>query len=197
MPTGEYSRNVEPARLSPAAEENLVQRLYYRQMDLAAQKETERQQTLDRALAQKNVTITKGQEDNLVSRIYDQQLQRFAASKAERDRKVEEEVHRNDKKMDGDEIGNQVQRMYDEELKRSKMRRAALQERYLPTQEPKKINKKDLQDCVERLYHVDYEKRDEELFKKYVYPYDPKSTVISRADEQEMANRLCTTKGTS
>ncbi|CAM37354.1 conserved hypothetical protein [Leishmania braziliensis MHOM/BR/75/M2904] len=84
---------------------------------------------------------------------------------------MEEEVHKNDKKMEPSEIDDQVRRMYEEERKKSRMRREALNSRYLLTAEPKKIGKKELKGCVDRLSHVDWEKRDEELFKKYVSPY--------------------------
>ncbi|AIO00059.1 hypothetical protein LPMP_291080 [Leishmania panamensis] len=196
MEAVEYSTLTAEQRLSPGEEENLVQRLYYRQMQLAAQREEERRATLERARAQTQKHISKEEEGHLVSRMYDQQVERFANSKAERDRKMEEEVHKNDKKMEPSEIDDQVRRMYEEERKKSRMRREALNSRYLLTAEPKKIGKKELKGCVDRLSHVDWEKRDEELFKKYVYPYDPKTTRISRDEEQAMADRLSTTKGT-
>ncbi|KAG5497302.1 hypothetical protein JIQ42_03787 [Leishmania sp. Namibia] len=195
MATEECSKPAAEQRLTPDAEENLVQRLYYRQMKLLAQREEERRATLERTRAQMQKHISKEEEHHLVSRIYDQQVERFANSKAERDRRVEEEVHRNDKKMDPSDIDDQVRRMYEEERKKSQVRREELNSRYMPTAEPKKIGKKELHASVERLSHVDWEKRDEELFKKYVYPYDPKSTKISRDDEQAMADRLSTTKG--
>ncbi|KAG5473769.1 hypothetical protein LSCM1_04399 [Leishmania martiniquensis] len=196
MATEEYSKLVSEQRLSPAAEEDLVQRLYYRQMKLLAQREEERRVTLERTRAQMQKHISKEEENHLVSRMYDQQLERLANSRAERDRRVEEEVHKRDRKMDPSEIDDQVRRMYEEERKKSRARREELNSRYMPTAEPKKIGKKELQASVERLSHVDWEKRDEELFKKYVYPYDPKTTTISRDDEQAMADRLSTTKGT-
>lgn len=195
MATEEYRDAPAETRLSPEAEENLVQRLYYRQMELTAQREEERRTALERARAQTQRHISKEKEGNLVSRMYDQQVERFANSKAERDRKVEEEKHKNDKKLDPSDIEEQVRRMYEEERKRGQSRREELNARYIPTAEPKKIGKKELKECVERLSHVDWEKRDEELFKKYVYPHDPKTITISRADEGAMADRLSTTKG--
>ncbi|GET90388.1 hypothetical protein, conserved [Leishmania tarentolae] len=195
MTATENYKGVAENRLSPEEEENLVQRLYYRQMKLMEQREEERQAALERARAQTKKPISKDEEGRLVSRMYDQQVERFANSKAERDRKVEEEKHRNDKKMDSSEIDDQVRRMYEDELQRSQARREELNSRYMPTAAPKKIGKKELKGCVERLSHVDWEKRDEELFKKYVYPYDPKTTRISRDDEKAMADRLSTTKG--
>jgi hypothetical protein len=197
MSADDYDNMVAAPRLSPEAEENLVQRLYYRQLELATQRESERQATLERTRAQNKKHITKEEEEHLVSRMYDQQLQRFASTKEEREKKQEAEMHKNDKKISQSEIEHHVHRMYDEEREKSQTRRAQLATRYMPTAEPKKISKQELQECVERLSHVDWEKRDEELFKKHVYPYDPKTTKISRSDEQAMAERLSTTKGSS
>ncbi|AYU80600.1 hypothetical protein, conserved [Leishmania donovani] len=195
MTATEYHKLIAERLLSPEEEENLVQRLYYRQMKLTEQREEERRATLERTRAQMQKHISKDEEGRLVSRMYDQQVARFANSRAERDRKLAEEMHKNDKKMDSSEIDDQVRRIYEEERKRSQARREELYARYMPTAEAKRIGKKELKGCVERLSHVDWEKRDEELFKKYVYPYDPKTTKISRDDEQAMANRLSTTKG--
>lgn len=197
MSADDYDNMVAAPRLTPEAENNLVQRLYYRQQELTAQRESERQATLERTRGQNNKHISKSEEEHLVSRMYDQQLQRFAATKEEREKKMEAEAHRNDKKISQSEIESHVHRMYDEERERGKTRRAQLTARYVPTAEPKKIGKQELQECVERLSHVDWEKRDEELFAKHVYPYDPKTTKISRTDEQAMADRLSTTKGTA
>lgn len=197
MSTNDYDNMVAAPRLSPEAEDNLVQRLYYRQLELTTQRESERQATLERTRAQKNKHISKEEEEHLVSRMYDQQLQRFASTKEEQERKKEAEAHKNDKKVSQSEIEQHVHRMYDEEREKSQTRRAELAARYTPTAEPKKIKKQELQECVQRLSHVDWEKRDEELFKKYVYPYDPKTTKISRSDEQAMADRLSTTKGSA
>ncbi|KAK7200030.1 hypothetical protein NESM_000052500 [Novymonas esmeraldas] len=195
MAAEEYREVAVEQRLSPEAEENLVQRLYYRQMELTAQRDEERRTTLERARAQTQKHISKEEEGRLVNRMYDQQVERFANSKAERDRKVEEEAHKNDKKMDPSDIDDQVRRMYEEERKRGQSRREELSTRYMPTAEPKRIGKAELKECVDRLSHVDWEKRDEELFKKYVYPFDPKTTTMSREEEQAMADRLSTTKG--
>ncbi|KAG5490447.1 hypothetical protein JKF63_00567 [Porcisia hertigi] len=195
MGAEDYNEVPAAPRLSPEEEEDLVQRLYYRQMELSAQREEERRITLERARAQVQRYISKENESSLVARVYDQQVERFANSKAERDRKVQEEIHRNDKKLDSRDIDDQVRRMYDDECKKINSRREKLLERYLLTAEPKKIDKKRLKECADRLSHVDWEKRDEELFKKYVYPYDPKTTKISRDDEHAMADRLSTTKG--
>lgn len=197
MSAEDYDNMVAAPRLSPEAEDNLVQRLYYRQMELTTQREGERQATLERTRAQKNKHISKEEEEHLVSRMYDQQLQRFASTKEEQERKKDAEAHKNDKKISQSEIEHHVHRMYDEEREKSQTRRAELAARYMPTAEPKKINKQELQECVQRLSSVDWEKRDEELFKKYVYPYDPKTTKISRSDEQAMADRLSTTKGSA
>ncbi|KPA80455.1 hypothetical protein ABB37_04681 [Leptomonas pyrrhocoris] len=197
MSADDYDNMLAAPRLTPEEVDKLVQRLYYRQLELTAQREKERQATLERTRAQLSRHVSKEEEEHLVNRIYDQQLQRFANAKEERDKKVEAEAHRNDKKVSQSEIDHHVYRMYDEERAKSRTRRAELSTRYMPTAEPKKIGKADLQACVERLSHVDWEKRDEELFKKYVYPYDPKTTKISPGDEQAMADRLSTTKGAS
>jgi len=94
--------------------------------------------------------------------------------------------------MNSGDIDEQVRRMYDVEIERSQARHEELERRYCPTQEPKRISKATLQECITRLHHVDYQKRDEELFKKYVYPHDPKMSKIRRSEEAAMANRLST-----
>ncbi|EPY31827.1 hypothetical protein STCU_03198 [Strigomonas culicis] len=129
--------------------------------------------------------------------MYDQQLQRLELSKAERLQKAEAEAHKNDIKFSKEEVEDHVKRMYNDEIAKSKQKREALEKQYCPTQAEKKISKEHLKETVERLYHVDYEKRDEELFKKYVYPHDPKVVTIDRSEEEAMANRLSTTKGAS
>lgn len=197
MSADDYDNMVAAPRLTPEAENDLVQRLYYRQKELTTQRENERQATLERTRAQKTKHISREEEEHLVNRVYDQQLQRFANTKEELEKKMEAEAHQNDKMISQSEIDQHVHRMYDEEREKSKARRAELAARYMPTAAPKKIDKQELQACVERLSHVDWEKRDEELFKKYVYPYDPKTTKISRSEEQAMAERLSTTKGGS
>ncbi|KPI89835.1 hypothetical protein ABL78_1098 [Leptomonas seymouri] len=194
MSADDYDNVVAVPRLTQEEEEHLVQRLYYRQLELTAQRERERQATLERTRAQNSKHISKEREEHLVHRVYDQQLQRFASSKEERDKKQEAEVHRNDKVVSQSEIDHHVHRMYDDEREKSQARRAALAARYLPTEEPKTIGKVELQACVERLSHVDWVARDEALFKKHVYPYDPRTSKISRSDEQAMADRLSTTK---
>ncbi|RNF13130.1 uncharacterized protein Tco025E_06314 [Trypanosoma conorhini] len=178
-------------RLGQAEMEGLVQRLYYQQMELAARREEERRRELSRMRAPPR-RINKGEEGDLVRRIYDQQLERFRQSREERERRTYEEMHRSDKKVPESEIQEQVDRIYGQEIAKSKARREELQKRYLPEMEPKKISKAKLKESVERLSHVDYAKRDEELFKKYVYPYDPPTVKISHEEVETMANRLST-----
>ncbi|KEG14407.1 hypothetical protein DQ04_00481020 [Trypanosoma grayi] len=187
--------NVEPQSSSPqlGQEEtnNLVRRLYDQQMERAAKREEERYRELSKSCAPPR-HINKDEEGDLVRRIYDQQLERFRVSREERERRIYEETHRNDKKMTESDIQEQVDRIYAQEIAKSKARREELQKRYLPEAETKKISKAQLQESVERLFHIDYAKRDEELFKKHVYPYDPPSSKISRSQMEAMANRLST-----
>lgn len=184
-------------RLDKEAEEKLVQRLYYRQLEINQQREEERMNTLRRTSAlSSSKKLTKAEEEQLVSRMYDQQLQQLAATKEEHERKEAEEVHKKDVKLESSEIEDQVKRMYDEELAKNRQHRQELDQRFHPKRESKKMSQTELQEAVARLYHVDYAKKDEELFKKYVYPYDPKAVKMSRADEGAMADRL-STKGSS
>ncbi|EPY39374.1 hypothetical protein AGDE_04554 [Angomonas deanei] len=139
--------------------------------------------------------MTKEEEQKLVRHLYEEQLERFEMSKTERLKKVEEEARKNHVTMSHEEIEDQVKRMYNDEIDKSKKKREELQHRYVPEAEEKKVSKAHLNETVNRLYHVDYEKRDEELFKKYVYPNDPKQVKISQDQLQEMANRLSTKGG--
>ncbi|CCW67396.1 unnamed protein product [Phytomonas sp. Hart1] len=181
--------------ISQDEEEKLVKRLYYRQMDIMAQREAERENSLKRMRPQKSKEhISKEEEERLIERIYNLQLQRFQLSKEERERKANAEVHKNDKVLSSSEIEDQVRRMYDIELEKSKKIRQDLENRYFPRQETKKIGPNELKECVQRLSFVDYEKMDRELFEKYVYPHDPKTTVITRSQEEAMADRLSTLK---
>ncbi|KAH9598826.1 hypothetical protein LSM04_002169 [Trypanosoma melophagium] len=181
----------KPQRLGQDEMNNLVRRLYDTQMERAAKREEERRRELERSLSPQKI-IRKEEEDELVRRIYDQQLERFRLSREARDRQIYEETHRNDKKMTESDIQDQVERIYAQEIAKSKARREELQKRYLPEAKVKTIGKSQLKESVERLSYVDYAKRDEELFKKHVYPYDPPTTKISRSEVEAMANRLST-----
>ncbi|KAF5219680.1 hypothetical protein ECC02_007318 [Trypanosoma cruzi] len=181
-------------RLGQTEINDLVRRLYHQQMDRAARREEERRRELSKSCAPPRY-IKREEEGDLVRRIYDQQLERFRQSKEERERRIYEETHRCDKKLPESEIQEQVDRIYGQELAKSKARREELYKRYLPEMEPKKVSKAKLKESVERLSHVDYAKRDEELFKKHVYPYDPPTVKISRDDVEAMANRLSTRGG--
>ncbi|RNF04058.1 hypothetical protein TraAM80_05335 [Trypanosoma rangeli] len=187
----EGEQRASSPRLGEAEMTRLVQRLYYQQMELAARREEERRRQLSKSCIPPR-RINKDAEGDLVRRIYDQQLERFRQGREERERKAYEEMHRCDKKVLESDIQEQVERIYAQEIAKSKARREELQKRYLPEMEPKKISKTKLKQSVERLSHVDYAKRDEELFKKHVYPYDPQTVKISHEEVEAMANRLST-----
>ncbi|AAZ10532.1 uncharacterized protein TEOVI_000784300 [Trypanosoma equiperdum] len=176
-------------RMTREETDELVRRLYDQQMERAARREEERQRQLARPFCSSR-RIKKDEEENLVRRIYDVQRERFQQSKEERERRLTLELQSKDKKLPESEIQDQVDRIYNQEVAKSKARREELQKRYLPEVPPKTIGKKQLKESVERLFRVDYVKRDEELFKKHVYPYDPPTTKISRTDVEAMANRL-------
>ncbi|KAG8342859.1 hypothetical protein ERJ75_001435200 [Trypanosoma vivax] len=182
---------VATVRMTQAETEELVRRLYDQQLERVARREEERRRELSKSCCPQQ-RIKKEEEENLVRRIYDQQLERFRQSREERERRMYEELHRNDKKLPETEIQDQVDRIYAKEVEKSKSRREELQKRYLPEVAPRTINKAQLKESVQRLSHVDYAKRDEELFKKHVYPYDPPKTKISRSEVIAMANRLST-----
>ncbi|ORC90173.1 uncharacterized protein TM35_000092230 [Trypanosoma theileri] len=190
MNTREEPESKSP-RLGQDEMNDLVRRLYDTQMERAAKREEERRRELERSRSPQK-QIRKEEEEDLVRRIYDQQLERFRHSREERERRIYEETHRNDKKLPESDIQDQVDRIYTQELAKSKARREELQKRYLPEAKVKTIGKNQLKESVERLSHVDYAKRDEELFKKHVYPYDPPTTKISRSEVEAMANRLST-----
>nr|CCC89870.1 conserved hypothetical protein [Trypanosoma congolense IL3000] len=178
-------------RMSREEVEELVRRLYDQQMERAAKREEERQRQLAKSYCSQR-RIRKDEEEKLVRRIYDAQRERFQQGREERERRLLLELHSNDKKLPESEIQDQVDRIYNQEISKSKARREELVKRYLPEAASKTIGKKQLKESVERLFHVDYAKRDEELFKKHVYPYDPPTSKISPADVQAMANRLST-----
>lgn len=189
---------VAPHTIDKEEEEKLVQRLYYRQMELSEQRAEERAATLRRSRpAGPARTLTNEEEEKLVHRVYNEQIDQFAATREERQRETDAEDRKRDVKFDSGVIDDQVRRMYEDEMAKSKARREELDTRFHPAPETKKVPKAQMQEAVNRLYNVDYEKRDEELFKKYVYPNDPKCSRITPDEVSAMADRLSTTKGSA
>lgn len=181
--------------MSKKEEEHLVQRLYYQQLERAAQREEERQAALKRQRDhnQLNRTISKSQEEQLVHRVYNEQLERMQQISAERERQKQMEAKKNVKKIDSSDLDSHIQHMYDEAIERSQQRRARLEEQtYKSTVKSRTISKRELAESVQRLYHVDWEKRDEELFKKHVYPNDPPVIRMSSDAIRESSTRLYT-----
>lgn len=173
-------------------EEKLVKRLYYNQMELMAQKEHDRMETLDKQRKSQTRTMSKANEGNLVKRMYDNQIQLKQAKEEERKQKQEEEIRKTEKKIDSDAMEDRIKHLYEESLERKKANREELERRLFPVQEQKKMSKKAIAASVQRLYAVDWEERDRKLFEKWVYPNDPKSARISPGAVKDMADRLST-----
>lgn len=176
--------------ISKEEEEELVKRIYYRQIELAQQREEERMEALERQRKEARKVIPKSSEGDLVKRVYEHQMEQKKQTAEQNETKKQEEIHRNDKKIDSGAMDDRIRHLYDESIERKQQNEQELLRRYCPEKEPKKFSKKQIDESVARLYHVDWEARDKALFEKWVYPNDPKVAKISPSSVQSMADRL-------
>jgi hypothetical protein len=83
-----------------------------------------------------------------------------------------------------------VQRMYYTETEKKTKTEESLRKKYQPESGKKSLDKDQMAESAKRLSHVDWEKRERDLYEKHVLPQEPKSFKLTKEQQAAGATRL-------
>jgi hypothetical protein len=193
-----------PKETSPTANKKLnkdeleavAKRLHDQQMEKKAALEQKRQETLEKSTF-KQPPLTEESTQNLVQRVYTSQLEKKKRHDEQRQKELEA-AHASTKTLSESETADMVQRMFYQQQERQQKGKAALETKYRPEPEHKKLEKEQQEAMASRLSRGVHQKKQEvraKLFDKYIAPMEPEKKTITQEQLKTMADRLCTTKG--
>jgi leucyl aminopeptidase len=182
-------------KLSKDELEQVAHRLHDMQMERKYQNEQKRKDQLEKGMF-KQAPLTKESADGLVNRVYTSQIEKKKRQEEQKKRDLEASAT-STKTLSESETADMVQRMYYQQQERANRSREALQTKYQPPADNKKLDKVQQDDVGNRLCRGVHEKKQEvrkKLFDKYIAPMEPERKTITKEQLKASAERLSSKK---